>query len=115
TVMIHFVMYLWNIGINTTMVLFFANRNCKRIDLSKGAAFNWEGVGGNQWILSLPLIVTPFIIYAPLAIFGHADIGLALLAVTGLVFILTRSFWIKQLEADFHEKRYKIAEGFRDK
>jgi hypothetical protein len=115
TVMIHFVMYLWNIGINTTMVLFFANRNYKRIDLSKGAAFNWEGVGGNQWILSLPLIITPFIIYAPFAIFGHADIGLALLAVTGLVFILTRGFWIKQLEADFHEKRYKIAEGFRDK
>jgi hypothetical protein len=35
TVLIHFVMYLWNLGINTTIVLFFANRNYKRIDLSK--------------------------------------------------------------------------------
>ena len=35
TLMIHFVMYLWNIGVNTTMVLFFANRNYKRIDLVK--------------------------------------------------------------------------------
>jgi len=115
TLMIHFIMYLWNIGINTTMVLFFANRNYKRIDLSKGAAFNWEGVSGNQWILSLPLMITPYIIYFPLALFHHADIGLAILAATGVIFILTRSFWIKQLEADFYTKRYKIAEGFRNK
>ncbi|MDF2431057.1 MAG: hypothetical protein JWP44_688 [Mucilaginibacter sp.] len=115
TLMIHFVMYLWNIGINTTMVLFFANRNYKRIDLSRGAAFNWEGISGNQWILSFPLMITPFVIYGPFAVFKHADIGLALLAITGLVFILTRGFWIKQLEADFYTNRYTIAEGFRNK
>jgi hypothetical protein len=115
TILIHFVMYLWNIGVNTTMVLFFANRNYKRIDLSKGAAFNWEGVSGNQWILSLPLIITPYVIYWPFTFFGHADIGLTLLAITGLIFIFTRSFWIKKLEADFYTKRYTIAEGFRNK
>ena len=97
------------------MVLYFANRNYKRIDLSKGAAFNWEGVGGNQWILSLPLMIAPFIIYGPFALLKHADIGLALLTATGLIFILTRAFWIKKLEADFYTKRYTIAEGFRNK
>lgn len=115
TLLIQFIMYLWNIGVNTTMVLFFANRNYKRIDLSKGAAFNWEGVSGNQWILSLPLMITPFIIYGPFALLGHANIGLALLAITGVVFILTRGFWIRQLTADFYTNRYKIAEGFRNK
>jgi len=108
-------MYLWNIGVNTTLVLFFANRNYKRIDLSKGAAFNWEGVGGNQWILSIPLLLAPFVIYAPLALLHYANAGLALLAVVGLTFTLTRNFWIKKLEADFHIKRYTIAEGFRTK
>eukprot|EP01037_Dinobryon_pediforme_P011282 gene11282-11369_t len=115
TVMIHFIMYLWNIGINTTMVLFFANRNYKRIDLSKGAAFNWEGVSGNQWILSLPLLLAPFVIYGPFALLGYGNAGLALLAATGIIFIATRSFWIKKLEADFYTKRYTIAEGFRNK
>jgi hypothetical protein len=115
TLMIHLIMYLWNIGINTTMVLFFANRNYKRIDLSKGAAFNWEGVSGNQWILSFPLIFAPYVIYGPLALLHHADIGLALLAVIAIVFVLTRNYWIKLLEADFYTKRYKIAEGFRNK
>ena len=115
TLLIHFVMYLWNIGINTTLVLFFANRNYKRIDLTKGAAFNWEGVSGNQWILSFPLLAAPFIIYGPFALLHHPDIGLILLALTGLVFIFTRQYWINLLEKDFNEHRYKIAEGFRNK
>ena len=113
--MIHFIMYLWNIGINTTIVLFFANRNYKRIDLSKGASFNWEGVGATQLLLSIPLMLAPYVIYGPFAIFKHADIGLALLAIIAVTFILTRNYWIKQLEADFYTKRYQIAEGFRNK
>ncbi len=115
TVMIHFVMYLWNIGVNTTIVLFFANRNYKRIDLSRGASMNWEGVGATQLLLSFPLIIAPYVIYGPLSLFKHGDIGLAILAATGLIFIFTRSYWIKQLEADFYTKRYTIAEGFRNK
>ncbi len=114
-VMIHFVMYLWNLGVNTTIVLFFANRNYKRIDLSKGAAFNWEGMSGNQWIMTLPLMLAPFIVYTPFALFGYGNIALALLAATGAVFVLTRSYWIKKLEEDFYTKRYTIAEGFRNK
>ncbi|WP_295671757.1 DUF5687 family protein [uncultured Mucilaginibacter sp.] len=113
--LINFVMYVWNIGINTTLVLYFANRNYKRIDLSKGAAFNWEGVGGTQWILSIPLLLAPYVIYGPFALLHHADWGLALMALTGIAFILTRGYWIKQLEADFYTKRYQIAEGFRNK
>lgn len=115
TLLIEVIMYLWNIGVNTTLVLFFANRNYKRIDLSKGAAFNWEGVGGNQWILSIPLLVAPYVIYGPFAILHHNDVGLAMLAVVSLVFIFMRGFWIKKLEADFYNKRYTIAEGFRNK
>ena len=113
--LIHFIMYLWNIGINTTIVLFFANRNFKRIDLSKGASFNWEGVGATQLLISFPLLITPYIFYGPFAIFKHGDTGLAILAIIAVIFILTRNYWIKQLEADFYSKRYQIAEGFRNK
>ncbi len=114
-ILIHFIMFVWNLGINIPIVLFFANRNYKRIDLSKGSSFNWEGVGPTQWILGLPLFITPYIVYGPFAAFGKGDIGLALLAITGVAFILTRDYWIKLLEKDFFEHKYKIAEGFRNK
>jgi hypothetical protein len=115
TLVIEIIMYMWNIGVNATIVLFFANRNYKRMDLSKGAAFNWEGIGSNQWILSLPLLITPYLIYGPLALLHQADTGLGLLGLIGLAGILTRGFWISKLEADFYNKRYTIAEGFRNK
>ncbi|HEY0897344.1 MAG TPA: DUF5687 family protein [Sphingobacteriaceae bacterium] len=112
--MVHFIMYLWNIGINTLIVLYFANRNYKRIDLSKGAAFNWEGVGATQWILGIPLFVSPYIIYLPFSLAGYPAAALFLMAFTALGFILTREFWLNKLVADFQKNRYKIAEGFRN-
>ncbi|MGI4751033.1 MAG: DUF5687 family protein [Janthinobacterium lividum] len=114
-IFVHFMMYLWNIGVNTVIVLFFANRNYRRIDLSKGASFNWEGVGATQLLMGLPILVVPFVIYWPIAWLGHADVALILLGIIGIIFVLTRNYWIKQLEADFEGKKYTIAEGFRNK
>lgn len=112
--MVHFIMYLWNLGINTLVVLYFANRNYKRIDLSKGATFNWEGVGATQWILGIPLFASPYIIYLPFSLAGYPQVALVVMVFTAVAFIFTRNFWLNKLVADFQGNRYKIAEGFRN-
>jgi hypothetical protein len=114
-VLIHFIMYLWNLGVTVNIVLYFANRNAKRIDLSKGASFNWEGVGATQLILSFLLLLPPLIIYIPFKYLGLDDIGLAFIAAVGLTGILTREYWIKLLEADFYKRKFTVLEGFRNK
>ncbi|TSJ43350.1 hypothetical protein FO440_03920 [Mucilaginibacter corticis] len=113
--LIHFIMYLWNLGFTVNVVLYFANRNAKRIDLSKGASFNWEGVGATQLMLSFLLLLPPLIIYIPFKYFKYEDVGLALIGAIGLTGILTRSFWVKFLEADFYKRKFTILEGFRNK
>jgi hypothetical protein len=113
--LIHFVMYLWNLGVNSTIILYFANRNAKRIDLSKSASFNFEGVGATQLLLSFPLLAAPFIIYWPMAALGYPGAALLVLALVAVVCIFTRNFWIKKLEADFYSRKYKITSGFREK
>ena len=112
---VHFIMFIWNLGVNTLLVLYFANQNYRRIDLSKGATFNWEGVGASQWILSIPLLLAPFVIYYPLNLLGYPEAGLALIAVIGLIFMISREYWLSKLVKRFQEKRYLIAEGFRNK
>lgn len=115
TLLIHFIMYLWNLGVNIYIVLYFANRNAKRIDLSKGASFNWEGVGATQLLLSFPLLLAPYIIYIPFRLLHLPDAGLAVMAVMGIAGILTRSFWLEKLVQDFYKRKYTITEGFRNK
>jgi len=115
TVLIHLIMYLWNLGVNIYIVLYFANRNARRIDLSKGASFNWEGVGATQMLLSFPLMFAPYIIYIPFNLLHLQNVGLAVLALTGVAGILTRNFWIEKLVQDFYNRKYTITEGFRNK
>lgn len=112
---VHLMMYLWNIGVNIVIVLFFANRNYKRIDLSKGGSFNWEGVGSTQWLLSIPFFVGPYLFFIPLNLLGYAQEGIMLIGFIGLTFIVSRQYWLNKLVASFEERRYLIAEGFRNR
>ena len=113
--LVHFVMYLWNIGVNITIVLFFANRNSRRIDISKSASFNWQGTSFSQFLVSFLLLGAAYIIYGPFALLGHADMGLIIMGAVGLVMVFIRSYLIKLLTDDFSQKRYMVAEGFRNK
>jgi len=110
----HAMLYLWNIGISSLIVLAFANWNYKYIDLSKGSSFNWEGVGASQFIIGVPLFVVPILFYLLIAWLFNPIAGIISLGFIGLIFILTRQFWLNVLIKNFKNKRYTIAAGFRD-
>ena len=113
-ILLHIVVYLYNIGFGTVIVLFFANYNRKRLDLSKKASFNWQGVSATQWILAFPLILIPFLIYLPFRLIHQPYWGLISIGIFGLITLSMRDIWINLLTKLFIKKRYKIAEGFRE-
>ncbi|WP_129715348.1 DUF5687 family protein [Pedobacter sp. SYP-B3415] len=112
--LLHLAAYLYNVGFGTVIVLYFANFNFKRLDLSKGASFNWQGVGATQWILGLPFLLLPLVIYIPFGLADKPYIGLIALGLFGLITWLMRPFWINMLTKKFEKQRYKLAEGFRE-
>ena len=59
---------LFNLGVNSFVLMFSATYNVKRIELTKGAFFNYEGVGANQFVMLLPLLLIPIFIYLPFGI-----------------------------------------------
>lgn len=107
--------YLYNVGVGTVVVLYFATRNAKSIDLSKGSNFNWQGVSATTMLLVLPTLLVPYIIYFPLSFFFHPYWGIAGLAIVGLAGILSRNFWLGFLVNEFNKRKYTIAAGFREK
>lgn len=112
--LLHLAAYLYNIGFATVIVLYFATLNYKRLDITTSASFNWQGVGATQWILGLPFVLLPFVIYLPFGFMGKPYWGLAALGIFGLITLLMRNFWINLLVKRFEQQRYKIAEGFRE-
>lgn len=112
-ILLHVCVYLYTIGFGSVIIIFFANYNTKRLDLSHGSMMNWQGMGITQWIIGIPIILLPFLIYLPFGLSGAPLQGLIAIGVFGLITLTMRHLWIKWLTQLFFKQRYKIAEGFR--
>ncbi len=112
---INFVAALFNIGISSVFVLYMSTNNKKRLDLSKGAAFNYQGVSATQFLISFPIILFPILIYLPFWAFGLNNTGLIAIGVAGLLGIIFNKQLVGLATNRFLERRYIIGEGFRKK
>jgi hypothetical protein len=113
--LINTAMYLYNIGILSFVLLYFATFNKKRIDLSRGGAFNYQGIGAMNWLAVLPAFILPLLVYLPFKMSGHPNAGIAFtgfLGVLGLFFM--RSF-IKLITKSFYKRKYIMAASFRER
>jgi hypothetical protein len=105
--------FLFNIGVSTFIFLWFAQYNRKRIDLSQGASFNWQGMGASQFIVGLPVMFLPILIVVFFKRIGLGDWGLGVLALLGVTGILCHNRIIQILFKSFVKSKYAQAEGFR--
>jgi hypothetical protein len=106
--------YLFNIGVHTVLSAYIATHNYKAIDLSKGSAFNYQGIGAAQWLYGIILMVVAVVVYLPFALIFNSWTGVAAIAVFGLVNLALRDWWIDQLVVQFQTRKHKILEGFRE-
>ena len=105
--------YLFNIGVNVFIIFYFSMRNPKRIDLSKGASFNYEGVTATQFILILPVLLFPILLVLPFQMLGIPYVGIGLLALAGVSGLIFKSVWLRAIEKRYKTKKYMLAAGFR--
>lgn len=112
--MINFVTYLFNLGFISYALIYMATYNKKRMDLSKGSSFNYQGVGAANWLVLLPAFVLPILIYAPFGLLGYRYTGLAAIGFIGILGLLTRKYWVKAIEKNFYKRKYIMADGFRE-
>jgi len=85
------------------------------MDLSKGAMMNYQGVGVNNFLMVLPLLILPMLIFWPLNMFFGYVVAVLALAGLGLIGIVFHKSLIKLAVQHFENKPYEIAEGYRQK
>lgn len=105
---------LYNAGAGSLIVLYFATRNDKGIDLSKGSSMNWQGTGAMTMLMALPVMVMPLLLYWPVSVLLGPYWGLGAIALAGLAGCCTRGFWTGKLEKSFNKRKYQLASGFRE-
>jgi hypothetical protein len=112
--LINFVTYLFNMGFISYMLIYMATYNKKRMDLNKGASFNYQGVGAANWLVMIPAFFLPVLIFIPFWALGYRYAGFAVIGLIGLLGLLSRKYWVKTIERNFYRRKYIMAGGFRE-
>lgn len=108
-------MYLYNIGVLSFVLLYFATFNKKRIDLSRGGAFNYQGFGAMNWLAIFPAFLLPLLIYLPFRMSGHPYMGIAFTGFLGILGLFFTKSFIRLITKSFHRRKYIMAGSFREK
>ncbi|WP_196895672.1 DUF5687 family protein [Aureivirga marina] len=104
--------YLYNIGVNTFVLLFIGAYNKKKIELGKASAFNYQGTGLAQWLTGIPTFGLPIAIVSIGSLLGHLYIGLGILGVLGIVGLIFQNFWMKKIAELYIKRKYITIQAF---
>ena len=111
--LIHLATFVFNVGVLVHVIIYLALWKPKPMDLNKGAMFNYEGVGAAQFLIVIPMMIGPYLIYLPFSLLFNDYVGLLALGVTGVFGI----FGFKRLSQininRILTNRYEISSSFR--
>ena len=107
--------FLFNLGILLPTALYFATYNKKSLVLTRGSAFNYQGIGASHWLIMLPAFIVPLLIYLPFKWFGSAQMGLLVLGGLGVAGLAFRKFFAQAIHNNLQERKYIMSAGFREK
>lgn len=106
-------MFVYNIGINTFLIIYLSMWEPQKLDLNQKSAFSFQGVGAAQWIMGLPVILGPMILYIPFAIWGTFYMAMAAFFLMGLLGIVFRNRLISMSAKRAERLKYSIGSSFR--
>ena len=108
----HFAAAIYNLGVNTHVILLGGSFNRKKIDLNQRAAFNYQGTGAVQWLIGIPLMLLPLAIFALFYFLIGFEIACLVLAILGLTGILFHQKLMVFITSKYLQSKYKMIEAF---
>ncbi|MFD1313994.1 DUF5687 family protein [Namhaeicola litoreus] len=111
-ILIHFAAMVYNIGVNSHVLLYAGSFNRKKINLDQRAAFNYQGTGAVQWLVGIPLLLLPVLFFYLPYKFINFESGLTFLIILGLLGILFHTKLMRFITAKYQEVKYPMIEAF---
>ncbi len=109
---VHFATMIFNIGVNTYLLLYVGSYNRKKIDLTQRAVFNYQGTGAVQWLVGIPLLLFPLLVFYIPYKFINFEAGIIALIVTGVIGIALHQKLMKIITKQYQKQKYKMISAF---
>jgi hypothetical protein len=109
---VHFAAMIYNIGVNTHVILYGGTFNRKKINLDEKAAFNFQGTGAVQWLIGLPLMLLPMAIFGLLNWLVSFEIATLTLAILGFIGIALHKKLMASITNKYIKNKYVMIHAF---
>lgn len=110
--LVHFAAMIYNIGVNTHVILYGGTFNRKKINLDEKAAFNFQGTGAVQWLIGLPLMFLPMGIFALVNWLVSFEIAVTVLIVLGFIGIVFHQKIMASITKKYITNKYVMIHAF---
>ena len=108
----HFAAAIYNVGVNTHVILYGGSFNRKKINLDERAAFNLQGTGAVQWIIGIPLMALPMGIFALFNWLVNFETAIAVLIGLGTIGIVFHQKIMTVIIRKYAASKYKMIHAF---
>ncbi|MEO0902734.1 MAG: DUF5687 family protein, partial [Bacteroidota bacterium] len=112
---INFGSALYNLGVNIPVILYFGSFNKKRIELDKSPFGNMQGTSGTQFLIMLPVLGAPILIFSMFYLFFSVEVGVAVLSIMGIVGFMFKNKLLDAITEQYRKKKYGMIAGFKEK
>ena len=103
---------IFNIGFNSLFLLFAGSFNRKKIDLNKSGFGNTQGTSATQFLIILPLMVLPMLLFWLFNEFVGANSGYIVVAAIGVTSLLCKKYAMNFIEKKYRENKYVMINAF---
>jgi len=108
----HFAATVYNIGVNSHVIMYGGSFNRKKINLDERAAFNFQGTGAVQWLIGIPLLVLPMIFFGLINWLVGFEVAVTSLIFLGLIGIVLHQRIMKIIVKKYVASKHKMIEAF---
>lgn len=103
---------IFNIGFNSLFLLYAGSFNRKRIDLTKGGFGNTQGTSATQFLVIIPLMLFPMLLFWIFDKFVGYNSGFIVVASIGLISLLLKNYAMNFIEKKYIKDKYAMINAF---
>ncbi|PHR73176.1 MAG: hypothetical protein COA67_03140 [Lutibacter sp.] len=108
----HFAAAIYNIGVNSHVIMYGGSFNRKKINLDQKAAFNYQGTGAVQWLIGFPLLLIPMAIFGLINWLVGFEVAITALMGLGLIGIVFHQKIMNFISRRYLSVKHKMIEAF---